>query len=81
VLLRDGYDGCRRRAVSTAHRDAAELPAMFIAMAMAMAMRLSPASVIGNALRRRHQRLPGECARARDEITSLFPCQSKTSSL
>jgi hypothetical protein len=54
---------------------------MFIAMAMAMAMRLSPASVIGNALRRRHQRMPGECARARDEITSLFPCQSKTSSL
>lgn len=42
------------------------LLAMFIAMAMAMAMAvavamsLSSVSVIGNALRLRHQRLPGE---------------------
>lgn len=36
------------------------LLAMFIAMAMAMAMSPSPVSVIGNALRLRHQRLPGE---------------------
>jgi Cu+-exporting ATPase len=34
------------------------LLAMFIAMAMAMSP--SPVSVIGNALRLRHQRLPGE---------------------
>lgn len=40
------------------------LLAMFIAMAMAVAvavaMSLSSVSVIGNALRLRHQRLPGE---------------------
>jgi len=33
---------------------------MLPAMAMAMAMSLSSVSVIGNALRLRHQRLPGE---------------------